>query len=234
MSYPQASHRQYAMWLNDNRPLIHYQTQSYDPIGCMETQWSRPMKSCIVCELLLSCTTESGSGSGPPWTGGGGDRVGAGSDSTAILQWAPPVGLPIIWLFQQCSAGDTTTTTTTTTTTGWLLYSANLSVEKTQCASTHHSLKYTHRHKHNLPPPHTHTHTHIMVRLDLWKCLLKKESFKLGFEVREGGEIPLVGRQGIPDSWGTETERTVAKRSETALRDFQQRSAVSIVGGEMD
>ena len=38
------------------------------------------------------------------------------------------------------------------------------------------------------PPPHT--HTHIMVRLDLWKCLLKKESFELGFEVREGGKIP--------------------------------------------
>ena len=46
---------------------------------------------------------------------------------------------------------------------GWLLYSANLPVKKTQCASTHHSRKYTHRHKHNLP---LHTHTHIMVCLD--------------------------------------------------------------------
>ena len=27
--------------------------------------------------------------------------------------------------------------------TGWLLYSANLSIEKTQCISTHHSNKYT-------------------------------------------------------------------------------------------
>ena len=83
---------------------------------------------------------------------------------------------------------------------GWLLHSAKLSVKKTQCASTHHSRKYTHRHKYNLHT-HTHTythtrthartHTHIMVRLDLWKCLLKKESFELGFEVREGGEYPL-------------------------------------------
>ena len=29
-------------------------------------------------------------------------------------------------------------------------------------------------------------HTHLMVRLDLWKCLLKDESFELGFRVREG------------------------------------------------
>ena len=50
----------------------------------------------------------------------------------------------------------------------------------------------------------THTHTHTMVRQDLWKCLLKKESFKLGFEVREGGEIPQSGKQRIPDSWGNE------------------------------
>ena len=42
---------------------------------------------------------------------------------------------------------------------GWLLYSANLPVKETQCASTHHSHKYTQRHKHNLPL-HTHTHTH--------------------------------------------------------------------------
>ena len=73
------------------------------------------------------------------------------------------------------------------------------------------------------PPPHTHTHTltHIMVRLDLWKCLLKKESFELGFEVREGGEIAQAGRQRIPDSSDNETERTVANRFETAFRDFQ-------------
>ena len=67
----------------------------------------------------------------------------------------------------------------------------------------------------------THTHTH-MVRLDLWKCLLKKESFELGFEVREGGEILQAGRQRIPDSRGNETERTVANRFETAFRDFQE------------
>ena len=54
-------------------------------------------------------------------------------------------------------------------------FSTSLSTKKTQCASTHHSRKYTHRHKHNL-------YTHIMVHLDLWKCLLKKESFELGFE----------------------------------------------------
>ena len=61
-----------------------------------------------------------------------------------------------------------------------------------------------------------------MVRLDLWKCLLKKESFELGFEVREGGEIPLAGRQRIPDSRGNETESTVTYRFEIALRDFQE------------
>ena len=31
---------------------------------------------------------------------------------------------------------------------------------------------------------YTPPHKHIMVRLDLWKCLMKKESFELGFEVR--------------------------------------------------
>ena len=61
-----------------------------------------------------------------------------------------------------------------------------------------------------------------MVRLDLWECLLKKESFELGFEVRDDGEIPQAGRQRIPDGWGNETERTVANRIETAFRDFQQ------------
>ena len=37
------------------------------------------------------------------------------------------------------------------------LHSANLPVKKTQCASTHHSSKYTQRHKHILP---LHIHTH--------------------------------------------------------------------------
>ena len=69
---------------------------------------------------------------------------------------------------------------------------------------------------------HTHTHTRIMVHLDLWKCLLKKESFELGYEVREGGEIPHAGRQWIQDSWSNETERTVANRFEAAFRDFQE------------
>ena len=67
----------------------------------------------------------------------------------------------------------------------------------------------------------THTHTH-MVRLDLWKCLLKKESFELGFEVREGGEISQAGWQGIPDSWGNESERMIANKFETVFRDFQE------------
>ena len=61
-----------------------------------------------------------------------------------------------------------------------------------------------------------------MVRLDLWKCLSKRESVELGFEVREGGEIPQAGRQRIPDSWGDKTERTVATRFEIAFRDFQK------------
>ena len=51
---------------------------------------------------------------------------------------------------------------------------------------------------------------------------MKKESFELGFEVREGGEIPQAGRQRIPDSWGNETERTVANRFEIPFRDFQE------------
>ena len=51
---------------------------------------------------------------------------------------------------------------------------------------------------------------------------MKEESFELGFEVREGEEIPQAGRQRIPDSWSNETERTVANRSETAFRDFQK------------
>ena len=57
-----------------------------------------------------------------------------------------------------------------------------------------------------------------MVRHFLWNCLLK--SFELGFEVIEGGEILQAGRQRIPDSWGNETEGTVANGSETAFRDF--------------
>ena len=66
------------------------------------------------------------------------------------------------------------------------------------------------------------THTHTMIRLHLWKCLLKKESFELGFEVREGEEVPQAGRQRIPDSWSNETEITVTNRSEIAFRDFQK------------
>ena len=61
-----------------------------------------------------------------------------------------------------------------------------------------------------------------MVCLDLWKCLLKKDSFQLGFEVREGGEILRAGRQRIPDIWGNETERPVASSFEIAFRDFQE------------
>ena len=68
-----------------------------------------------------------------------------------------------------------------------------------------------------LPP---HIHTRIMVSLDLWKCLLKKESFESGFEVREGGEFPQAGRKRIPDSWGNETKRTVASRFEITFGDF--------------
>ena len=69
-----------------------------------------------------------------------------------------------------------------------------------------------------------------MVRLDLWKCLLKKESFELGFEVREDGVIPQAGRQRSPDSWGNETERTVTNRFEIAFRDFQKFRARGLVG----
>ena len=44
----------------------------------------------------------------------------------------------------------------------------------------------------------------------------------MGFEVREGGEIPPAGRQRIPDSWSNETERTVTDRSETAFRNLRK------------
>ena len=44
---------------------------------------------------------------------------------------------------------------------------------------------HTHVHITYPPPPNT----HIMVCLDLWKCLLKKESCELGVEVSEGGEF---------------------------------------------
>ena len=90
--------------------------------------------------------------------------------------------------------------------------------QTTQCASTQHP-----RNIHtdiNIFYPSTYTHT--IDRLYLWKCLLKKESFELGFEVRVGGEIPQAGRQRIPDSWSNETERTVANRFEIAFRDFQE------------
>ena len=52
--------------------------------------------------------------------------------------------------------------------------------------------------------------------------LLKKESFELGFEVREGGDIPQAGRQRIPDRWGNETERTVANWQATNSRQLGQ------------
>ena len=55
----------------------------------------------------------------------------------------------------------------------------------------------------NIIHPYTHRHKHARaraVRLNLWKSLLEKETFELGFEVREGGEIPQAGRQRIPDS----------------------------------
>ena len=51
---------------------------------------------------------------------------------------------------------------------------------------------------------------------------MKKESFELSFEVREGGEIPQAGRQRIQDCLGTETERTVANRFEIVFRNFQE------------
>ena len=75
------------------------------------------------------------------------------------------------------------------------------------------------------PSPHTHTHHGQPI---LWKCLLKKDRFELGFGVREGGEIPQAGRQQIPDSWGNETERTVTNRFEIAFRDFQESNVVVI------
>ena len=66
-----------------------------------------------------------------------------------------------------------------------------------------HTQRHTHTHRDTHTHAHTHAcaHTHIMVRLDLWKCPLEKESFELVFEVREGGEIPQAGTQRIPDSW---------------------------------
>ena len=93
------------------------------------------------------------------------------------------------------------------------MFSAYLSVKKKKklnaLAHTIHANMHTDI---NITHTHTHTHTLTMVSHDFWKRLLKKESFELGLEVREGGEIPPAGRQRIPDSWGNETERTVANR----------------------
>ena len=52
---------------------------------------------------------------------------------------------------------------------------------------------------------------------------MKKDSFELGFEVREGEEIPQAGGQRIPDGWGNETERKVASRFEIAFKGFQKK-----------
>ena len=65
-----------------------------------------------------------------------------------------------------------------------------------------HARAHTHTHTHT--HTQTHTHTHTLLRLDVWKCLLKKESFELGFNIREGGEIPKTGRQRILDSWSND------------------------------
>ena len=65
------------------------------------------------------------------------------------------------------------------------------------CASTHHSRNCTHRHNLCLPPPNIH---HGLPRFV--EMTVEKGKFELGFEVREGGEIPQASRQRIPDSWG--------------------------------
>ena len=57
-----------------------------------------------------------------------------------------------------------------------------------------------------------------MVHVDLWKGLLKKESF----ELRQDGEIPQTGRQHIPDSWSNKTERMLTTRFKTVFQDFQK------------
>ena len=88
-----------------------------------------------------------------------------------------------------------------------------------QCASTHHSRKYTHRLPFPPPPPHTHTH-HDPPRFV--EMPVEKGKFELDVEVREGGEILQAGRQRIPDRWSNETERTVANRFGIAFRDFQE------------
>ena len=68
-----------------------------------------------------------------------------------------------------------------------------------------------------------------MVRLDLWKWMLKKDSSELGFEVREGGEISQAGRQQMPDSWSNETERTVAKYSQYTQSKIKQNNRIVII-----
>ena len=53
-----------------------------------------------------------------------------------------------------------------------------------------------------------------MVRLDLWKCLLKKESFELGFEIRKGGRFRrLAGKE-----FQTVGAMTLKERSPEDLR----------------
>lgn len=80
--------------------------------------------------------------------------------------------------------------TITTTTNEWFLYSANLSVQKTQRISTHHSQKYTHIHTCN-------PYMKNMVCPDLWNGLLKKGSSELSFEVRQHGYPPQTTMQNF-------------------------------------
>ena len=59
-----------------------------------------------------------------------------------------------------------------------------------------------------------HTHTHIKVRLDLWKCLLKKESFELGFKSEKVGRF----RKLAGNEFQTVGAMKLRERSPTDLR----------------
>ena len=83
----------------------------------------------------------------------------------------------------------------------------------------------------SLTEKHTHTqnlYTKNMVLLDLWKGLLRKESFELSFfksrRVGEGGQISQTGRERIPGRWSNETDRALSNRFQTAFRDIQNTS----------
>ena len=72
------------------------------------------------------------------------------------------------------------------------------------------------------PSPHTHTHIHTHHGLSRFvEMPVEKGKFWAGLWRQRGWGDSASWQAWIPDSWGNETERTVANRFEIAFRDFQ-------------